>query len=91
MLLEHRWVNAKLGVVRHNPLVGDSCTLLHHIAEVTRQRELTLTWGEQRLYVEDISTYSGPRKTRNNADHILNLVLVVDKLRLAENLLHIRS
>ena len=91
VLLEHRRVNAKLGVVRHHPLVGDSSTLLHHIAEVTRQRELSLTRGEQRLDVEDISTHSGPRKTRNNAHHILNLVLVVEVLRLAENLLNIRG
>ena len=89
MLLKHRRVNAQLSVVCHHPLVGDSCTLLHHIAKVTRQRELSLTWGEQRLYVENISTHSCPRKTRNNAHHILNLVLVVEVLWLAENLLDI--
>ena len=51
VLLEHLAVDAKLLMVSLNPLKGYRCRLLHHIAKVTRKRELTLTRCEYRLNI----------------------------------------
>ena len=89
VLLEELSVDAELLVVRHNPLVGDGCRLLHHVAKVTRKVELALTWGEDRLDVEDVTTHLGPCKACHHATHASDVVAVVLELRLAQDCLDV--
>ena len=73
----------------HHPFVGDRGRLLHHVAEVAREAQLSLARGQHRLHIEDVAAHLGPCEPRNDAHHVGHLVLLAQELGHAENLLHV--
>ena len=74
-LLENPIVDAQRVGMRLHIFQGYDGTLLHHVSEITRQRELAALSSRQRsLYEEDFSSDACPGKSRDHSGIVVALV-----------------
>ena len=76
--LKHIGVDVELRGVRLDELVGDGRRLLHHVAEVTCQREVSSTAAQAHLDGQDLAAHLSPSQARGHTRHgVLDLLFVV--------------
>ncbi len=72
-------------------LQGDDGTFLHHVAQISGQRELTgLAFGERCLDEENLSAYACPGQSGHHAGVIVALIDVAIEWRLTQQVFNLR-
>ena len=83
-------IDAELAGVRAHVVEGDLCRLLHHVAELTGQRESRLGVGpgreRRRLDEQDVASGAGDGEAGGHAGQLGAIGDVVDELRPSEPL-----